>query len=204
MSIFTGLFRSRDKPQNRTAGSSYSFFMGNSSAGKPVTERSAMQMTAVYSCVRILSEAVAGDCFYYSYSLYDWDVAMCTNMGGGLPISGFYEMKQEIYEIYKRLSGKKYISELFSVEPETWGLRGDPYLWKYLKDRLSTTVVPENESELKALLINDIEEVIHAELTDHSETYVEDFAHGGMSSGYVSGQFWLKRGIPMLCERLKA
>ena len=144
------------------------------------------------------------DCFYYSYSLYDWDVAMCTNMGGGLPISGFYEMKQEIYEIYKRLSGKKYISELFSVEPETWGLRGDPYLWKYLKDRLSTTVVPENESELKALLINDIEEVIHAELTDHSETYVEDFAHGGMSSGYVSGQFWLKRGIPMLCERLKA
>ena len=130
--------------------------------------------------------------------------ATAMGMGGGLPISGFYEMKQEIYEIYKRLSGKKYISELFSVEPETWGLRGDPYLWKYLKDRLSTTVVPENESELKALLINDIEEVIHAELTDHSETYVEDFAHGGMSSGYVSGQFWLKRGIPMLCERLKA
>lgn len=60
MSIFTGLFRSRDKPQNRTAGSRYSFFMGNSTAGKPVTERSAMQMTAVYSCVRILSEAVAG------------------------------------------------------------------------------------------------------------------------------------------------
>ena len=60
MSIFSGLFRSRDKPENRTAGSSYSFFMGNSTAGKYVTERSAMQMTAVYSCVRILAEAVAG------------------------------------------------------------------------------------------------------------------------------------------------
>ena len=60
MSIFTGLFRSRDKPENRTAGSSYAFFMGNSIAGKSVTERSAMQMTAVYSCVRILAEAVAG------------------------------------------------------------------------------------------------------------------------------------------------
>jgi len=34
--------------------------MGNSIAGKSVTERSAMQMTAVYSCVRILAEAVAG------------------------------------------------------------------------------------------------------------------------------------------------
>ena len=60
MGIFSGLFHSRDKPQNRTAGSSYSFFMGGSTAGKAVTERSAMQMTAVYSCVRILAEAVAG------------------------------------------------------------------------------------------------------------------------------------------------
>lgn len=60
MGIFSGLFKSRDKPQNRTAGSAYSFFFGNSSAGKRVNERSAMQMTAVYSCVRILAEAVAG------------------------------------------------------------------------------------------------------------------------------------------------
>ena len=59
MSIFSGLFKSRDKPQNRTAGSAYSFFMGGTSSGKRVNERSAMQMTAVYSCVRILSEAVA-------------------------------------------------------------------------------------------------------------------------------------------------
>ena len=42
MSIFSGLFRSRDKPQNSTAGSSYSFFMGGSTAGKSVTERSAI------------------------------------------------------------------------------------------------------------------------------------------------------------------
>ena len=57
-----GLFRrkARDKPENRTVGSNYTFFMGGSSSGKNVTERSAMQMTAVYSCVRILAEAVAG------------------------------------------------------------------------------------------------------------------------------------------------
>ena len=60
MGIFSGLFKSRDKPQNRTAGSNYAFFMGCTTSGKTVTERSAMQMTAVYSCVRILSEAVAG------------------------------------------------------------------------------------------------------------------------------------------------
>jgi len=60
MGIFSGLFKSRDKPQNSTAGSAYTFFMGGSTAGKYVNERSAMQMTAVYSCVRILAEAVAG------------------------------------------------------------------------------------------------------------------------------------------------
>ena len=60
MGLFSGLFKSRDKPQNSTVGSSYTFFMGGSTSGKPVNERSAMQMTAVYSCVRILAEAVAG------------------------------------------------------------------------------------------------------------------------------------------------
>lgn len=35
------------------------FYFGNSSAGKNVNERSAMQMTAVYACVRILAESVA-------------------------------------------------------------------------------------------------------------------------------------------------
>ena len=60
MNIFALLFHSRDKPKNSTAGSAYRFYMGGSTAGKNVTERSAMQMTAVYSCVRVLSEAVAG------------------------------------------------------------------------------------------------------------------------------------------------
>ena len=60
MGFFSSLFRSRDAPQNRTAGSAYTFFLGGTTSGKTVTERSAMQMTAVYSCVRILAEAVAG------------------------------------------------------------------------------------------------------------------------------------------------
>ncbi len=60
MKFLSGLFRSRDAPRNSTSGSAYRFFMGSSTSGKRVNERSAMQMTAVYSCVRILSEAVAG------------------------------------------------------------------------------------------------------------------------------------------------
>lgn len=60
MSIFSGLFRSRDKPRDALHGNRYSFFFGGTTSGKPVNENTAMQMTAVYSCVRILSEAVAG------------------------------------------------------------------------------------------------------------------------------------------------
>ncbi len=60
MGIFSSLFRSRDKPQNRTIGSGYTFYFGGSTSGKAVTDRSAMQMTAVYSRVRILAEAVSG------------------------------------------------------------------------------------------------------------------------------------------------
>lgn len=60
MGLLKNLFKARDKPQNRTPGSSYSFFFGGTTSGKPINEHTAMQMTAVYSCVRILAEAVAG------------------------------------------------------------------------------------------------------------------------------------------------
>ncbi len=69
MGFLSGLFKSRDAPTNRTAGSAYSFFMGGSTSGKRVNERTSMQMTAVYSCVRILSEAVAGlPLHFYEYT----------------------------------------------------------------------------------------------------------------------------------------
>ena len=36
---------------------------------------------------------------FYKWSFQAMDLAMRDNMGGGLPITGFYEMKQKIYEI---------------------------------------------------------------------------------------------------------
>ena len=60
MGFLNSVFHSRDKPKNYLSSSFYSFFFGGTSSGKPVNETTAMQMTAVYSCVRILSEAVAG------------------------------------------------------------------------------------------------------------------------------------------------
>jgi HK97 family phage portal protein len=58
--ILQGIFKARDKPKDSLSGSRYSFFFGGTTAGKPVNEHTAMQITAVYSCVRILAETVAG------------------------------------------------------------------------------------------------------------------------------------------------
>lgn len=60
LSSILGIRGARDKPRNSCGGQAYSFFFGRSTSGKNVNERTAMQTTAVYSCVRILSEAVAG------------------------------------------------------------------------------------------------------------------------------------------------
>ena len=63
------LFKARDKPKNQLNGSAYSFFFGGTAAGQSVNERSAMQMSAVYACVRILSEAIAAlPLHFYRYN----------------------------------------------------------------------------------------------------------------------------------------
>ena len=59
MGIFTGLFKSRDKPTNSYDSPSYTYFSGRANSGKRVTDRTALQHIAVYACVRVLSEAIA-------------------------------------------------------------------------------------------------------------------------------------------------
>ena len=59
VSVFSRLFRSRDRPTNNL-GSAFSFLFGGTTSGKIVNERTAMQTTVVYACVRLLSESLAG------------------------------------------------------------------------------------------------------------------------------------------------
>lgn len=56
---FLNLFRSRDKPQLNNPSGISRYFFGGTTSGKSVNERSAMQTTAVYACVRILAETIA-------------------------------------------------------------------------------------------------------------------------------------------------
>ena len=57
--IISKLKQSRAGPKNSLWGNTYSFLFGSTTSGKTVNERTAMQTTAVYACVRILAETIA-------------------------------------------------------------------------------------------------------------------------------------------------
>jgi molybdenum cofactor cytidylyltransferase len=82
-----------------------------------------------------------------------------------------------------------------------WGLRGDPYLWRAMAKRLGAAPLPASTASLVALL-----EASFAEITGHSMDAeqpfrIESLAHGGMSSGGISPDFWRRIALPLLLER---
>lgn len=59
---FRNLFhrrRARESPQDSLPGEVYRAYYGYTTSGKTVTEKGSLQVSAVYACVRVLSEAVA-------------------------------------------------------------------------------------------------------------------------------------------------
>lgn len=57
MGLFQSIFKRR--VSDRAAGSGPRFFFGQSPSGANVNERTALSMTAVYACVRVLAESIA-------------------------------------------------------------------------------------------------------------------------------------------------
>ena len=57
---FIRLFRARDKPgATDSVSSAPTFYFGSSAAGKSVTASTAIQMSTVYACVRVIAETIA-------------------------------------------------------------------------------------------------------------------------------------------------
>lgn len=61
---FEKLFHARDKPDKRNAptdsvSSAPTFYFGSSAAGKSVNVKTAIQMSTVYACVRVIAETIA-------------------------------------------------------------------------------------------------------------------------------------------------
>ena len=97
------------------------------------------------------------------------------------------------------------LSVIFENEPESWGYRGDPYFWEYLKNLAENMEIisPEDLEEwIKEEYYALSGKVLTDEYTDIA--VIERFAHGGMSSGGVDNVWWVEEGIPLLKSRLTA
>ena len=97
------------------------------------------------------------------------------------------------------------LPELFKEKPERWGFRGDPYFWDYLKERAEhmDMISPD---ELETWIKKEFFSLSGKVLTDKYMDFavIEQFAHGGMSSGGVDNVWWMEEGIPLLKSRLAA
>lgn len=61
--------KSRDKPKDYQVGTRFGWVFGRSTSGKVVNEKTSMQVSAVYACVRVISESIASlplDLYRYS------------------------------------------------------------------------------------------------------------------------------------------
>ena len=98
------------------------------------------------------------------------------------------------------------VSELFDPEPQTWGLRGDPHLWRALRARLADQDAPASADELASVLHAAFRELTGTALASDpaSSVYREQYAHGGMSGGMISLETWRQRLMPVLFERARA
>ena len=54
----------------------------------------------------------------------------------------------------------RYVSVIFTPEPDQWGLRGDPFLWQLLKERYQTVELPYPPNVLREEILR-----IFADLT---------------------------------------
>ena len=97
------------------------------------------------------------------------------------------------------------LSEIFEEKPKRWGFRGDPYFWDYLKE-LAEDMDIISADELEQWIKQEYLALSGKPLSDEYMDFavIEQFAHGGMSSGGVDNLWWTEKGIPLLKSRLAA
>ena len=95
------------------------------------------------------------------------------------------------------------LSAIFEEKPERWGFRGDPYFWDHLKG-LAENMELVSPDELEKWIKEEYHSLSGKAMTDKYGDFavVEQFAHGGMSSGGVDNLWWIEKGIPLLKSRL--
>ena len=98
---------------------------------------------------------------------------------------------------------EKDLSLIFERKPYNWGLRGDPYLWDEMQTACAGKPLDIDDNKLVGIIGELFEKTTGQTLALGVRAFIKEYDHGGMSSGYVSGDFWIAKGIPQLLENLK-
>lgn len=95
------------------------------------------------------------------------------------------------------------VAALFDPEPARWGFRGDPHLWRAMKEHLADVDLPSARGEVASVLQAAFRELTGTDLASDPASWVtrEQYAHGGMSSGMISLDTWRDSLMPLLIER---
>ena len=96
------------------------------------------------------------------------------------------------------------MSVIFGNEPAQWGLRGDPWFWEELREQSTGRDFPWHADEVVEFVCREFESVSGIPLTCDARPFVAKYAHGGMSSGYLSGLYWIGRGMARILENYYA
>lgn len=93
------------------------------------------------------------------------------------------------------------LGDLLEPEPTQMALRGDRFLWREMRDISNALPMPSDADNL-ATAVADMFLTLTGKPIDSSEYfYVEKYARGSMSSGYVDPEWWRNEANLLLAQR---
>lgn len=96
---------------------------------------------------------------------------------------------------------EKTAAKYFEHSPEQWGLRGDPFLWDEMKISFEKINLPVSSREFDRLLHKFFKQLTGEKPEKGKTIFIERYNDSGMSGGFVSCDFWLEKGFPLIIKR---
>ena len=136
------------------------------------------------------------------WSKYRWPKtpADVENAVSDFRFSESYSNKQDGIGLYRDVV----LSDLFVPFPRQFGLRGDSFLWGKLCGYFWAWSI-DADSKIEETVKDGFRQITGEDFERaQDEFYNDGLAHGGMSSGHVSMDWWRRTGLPLLVKRFEA
>ncbi|WP_113423428.1 hypothetical protein [Rhizobium sp. SYY.PMSO] len=93
---------------------------------------------------------------------------------------------------------------IFANQPQQWGFRGDPYLWRLLATKLAGIPDAANGEAAIETIYRVFTEITGEHLDIAGDFRLDGIPEHGMSGGLISGETWRGLLIPLLRSRAES